>query len=141
MVDGILYDAAPRKVEGGLMIQVVTSKEWNEKVVRALGFIVEAYETCRQEIFYRVNVKTYPTDCIRDKEYHPTIYIVNGLTDLRKALDIKNALKNIDDEYFPTDDPIVTISVTVSGNSFEIIKTPIITPDSISFDPLPDLPG
>ena len=114
------------------MIQVVTSKECNEKVVRALGFMVEAYETYRHELFYRVNVKTYPTDCRRDKELRPVMYIVNGLTDLRQALDIKNALMDIDDENFPIDDPIVTISVTVTDNSFEIVSIPIKTPDSIS---------
>ena len=114
------------------MIQVVTSKEWNEKVVRALGFMVEVYETWRHELFYRVNVKTFSTDCSKDKTINSVMFIVNGLTDLRQALDIKKALMDIDDEYFPTDDPIVTISVTVNDNSFEIIKTPIITPASIS---------
>lgn len=125
MVDGILYDTAPRKVEGGLMIQIVTSKEWNKMVVRALGFIVEAYETYRHEIFYRVNVKTFPTDCNDDKELHPVMYVVNGLTDLRQALDIKTTLKDIDDEYVLIHDPVVTLSVTVTDNNFEVIKMPL----------------
>ncbi len=102
------------------MVKIVTSKAWNNKAVRVLGIMVEAYETYKHEIFYNVCISLFPTDA--SIENHPVMKVVERIEDLRQALDIRNALREIDDEYSRIDDIEVILTVKLTNNGFQIEK-------------------
>lgn len=104
------------------MVKVITTKAFDEQIVRVCGFRVIVNENfINQKIFYNVQALTYPTDCINELNVFMLMSIVENIDNVNVALRIKKTLDNLKNKYSNDKDDVL-LRVEYYGHDFKIYE-------------------